>query len=322
MVAAPMDTFEAPLMVEDSDRDPAMPGTAMQLRRGRPAAFAPARRPFRAPAPVRAPAPAFALPTPGGRIADAIEAALFPRLVMLLGDRSAAVPQRVDATLASLIDPFAACLIADDEAASANALLRQLHGRGTSLETICLEVMAPAARRLGILWETDDCDFALVTLGLNRLHRLMHELDARPSAIAAPVDPDRVALLAVAQGEQHIFGVAMVGDFLRRAGWEIHDAVGAQCAEITEIVRRMRISVVALSCSTQGGLPGLAGRIAAIREASRNRDIAILVGGLAFEHAPEAAIRVGADAMAHDARAAVFQAERLLAIRQGAMAEV
>ena len=235
------------------------------------------------------------------------------------GLAKAAIAARTDGAIAATVDPFAASLIADDDAVSAHALLTHLRAKGTSFETICLDVMAPAARRLGVMWETDDCDFALVTLGLSRLHRLMRELDAQLAAIAVPVDSGRVAMLAVTPGEQHVFGIGMVGDFLRRAGWEIHDVIGATTAEIAETARSTHFTVAALSCSTPEGLPALAGRITGIRGWSRNRDIAVLVGGLAFD-APEAAIRVGADAMARDARDAVFQAERLLAVSQAALA--
>jgi methanogenic corrinoid protein MtbC1 len=313
MVMAPMDAFEEPRAGEEADGQPAEDAGTAPLRRDRLAPFAAARRAGRGSA---AETP---VSTPGGRVADAIEAALLPRLVLLHGGRGK-TDAGIDAALAALIDPFAACLIADDEAASATALLRDLRGKGTSFETICLDVMAPAARRLGAMWTTDDCDFTLVTLGLSRLHRLMRELDAQLAAIALPVDPGRVALLAVAPGEQHVFGLVMVGDFLRRAGWEIHDLIGASTAEIAATARSTRATIAALSCSMEAQLPALAGRISGIRGQSRNRDIAILVGGLAFSDAPEAAIRVGADAMARDARDAVFQAERLLAVNRAEMA--
>lgn len=300
MVCEPMDTYEQPQAAEETDGNGTEAGAARRTQRRAGEAFEPPRRQAAQPA------------APGSRVATAIEAALVPRLVMLHGGRAGASRDGEDAVILAAIEPFTAALTVDDEAVAARGLLQHLLGRGTSFETICLGVMAPAARRLGAMWETDDCDFALVTLGLSRLQRLMRELDARIAAKAVPIDPGRVALLAVTPGEQHVLGIAMIGDFLRRAGWEIHDAVGASSAEIAQTVGRSWFCIAALSCGAPQGLGPLSARITAIRSRSRNRGIGVLVGGLAFLDNPEAAIRVGADAMAQDARAAVFQAERLL----------
>jgi methanogenic corrinoid protein MtbC1 len=296
-----MDAFEQPALAEETNSTSAHGNCAEGRRRPRRM-----EEPFSSR--IRGAGPA----APGLRVAAAIEAALLPRLVMVHGARDAGVTPLADAAVAALVEPFTTALMVDDEAASARGLLQHLRDGGAGFETICLDVMAPAARRLGMMWEADDCDFALVTLGLSRLHRLMRELDARFTATAIPMDPGRVAILAVTPGEQHVFGLAMVGDFLRRAGWEIHDSIGASNAEILDAVRRTRFSVAALSCSTPQGLEGLAARIGVLRAASRNRDLGVLVGGLVFVDNPGVVIRVGADAMAQDARAAVRQAERLL----------
>lgn len=319
MVDAPMDAFEQPQTAEETDVT-GVPGDMIAAHRTRRATGS-TSRPSQGTGDVARPArdngaphmPLPDRPTPGGRIADAIEAALLPRLVMLHGGREAAFPDRDDAAPDAAVAAFTASLTANDDAMSAMALLQQMRADGSSFETLCLALMAPAARRLGAMWETDECDFALVTLGLSRLQRLMHEMDAQIAAAVVPVDPGRVAILAVAPGEQHVFGIAMVGDFLRRAGWEVHDAVGASSAEIADAVRHTWFSVAALSCSSEAGLESLAGRVTTLRARSRNRAVGILVGGRVFDGHPEAAIRIGADATAQDAWAAVWQAERLLA---------
>lgn len=314
MVELPMDAFEQPRAGTGTERQAEDSVDHAYARDGRPTLFTAVHHDAPGAAPSRSAS------SPGGRVADAIEAALVPRLVMLHGGRSAAPAVRTDAALAAIVAPFAASLIADDDSRSAHALLRQLRSDGASFDAICLDVMAPAARQLGAMWETDDCDFALVTLGLSRLHRLMREMDALLAAAVVPLDLGRVAMLAATPGEQHVFGLAMVGDFLRRAGWEVHDLIGATSAEITQMARSTCFTVAALSCSATAGLPALAGRITGIRGAARNREVAIMVGGLAFIDAPDAIIRVGADAMARDARDAVFQAERLLAVSRAALA--
>lgn len=41
--------------------------------------------------------------------------------------------------------------------------------RGVGIDAIFVDLLAPAARRLGVLWEEDLCDFLDVTIGLWRL---------------------------------------------------------------------------------------------------------------------------------------------------------
>jgi hypothetical protein len=49
----------------------------------------------------------------------------------------------------------------------AAALLEEVDAfiaKGASVETICLDLLAPAARRLGEMWDNDECDFLDVTM--------------------------------------------------------------------------------------------------------------------------------------------------------------
>lgn len=304
MVAEPMDAFEPQQLTEDTAGDTAvlnLPPELPGFRHG----------PDAAPQ-AKGSQGAHAVP-PGSRLAEAIEAALVPRLVLAHGAPRGPALRTADPVLLAETDGFAALLIAGDDAGGAMAMLHRLRTAGTSVETLCLDMLAPAARRLGALWEQDDCDFATVTLGLSRLHRALHELSPDHATATLPPDPRRTAVLAVTPGEQHVFGLAMVGEFLRRAGWDVSDAIGASQAELKQVMRRGWFAVAALSASREGSLDPLAATITAIRAASRHRGIAVLVGGNPFTDQPGNAICVGADATASDARTAVTQAERLLA---------
>jgi hypothetical protein len=46
------------------------------------------------------------------------------------------------------------------------AILRSLAERGATAHELCLDLLAPAARRLGEMWNTDCCDFTDVTIAL------------------------------------------------------------------------------------------------------------------------------------------------------------
>jgi hypothetical protein len=113
-----------------------------------------------------------------------------------------------------------AALVADSECACA-ALLEAVQARGVELGLIYTELLAPAARRLGMMWEDDTADFATVTVGLGRLQRLLRQLSpAFGSEVQHPPHGRRI-VLTQPDTEQHIFGLSMVAEFFRRDGWDV-----------------------------------------------------------------------------------------------------
>ena len=98
-------------------------------------------------------------------------------------------------------------------------------------EQICLNLLAPAARRLGELWKSDACDFIDVSVGLRRLHAILSqwgaEQDFAPSPSAA-----RRALFATVPGDGHLFGIAILERFFAADGWEILPAGTRDCTSL------------------------------------------------------------------------------------------
>lgn len=193
--------------------------------------------------------------------------------------------------------------------------------RGTEAEALCLDLLAPAARRMGELWGEDRCDFMAVTEGVWRLRQALRTIDL---AATSKLVPDPVmrgpagrpehrhrVLLAPVHGEQHCFGIEMVAAFFRWDGWDVRG--GALLSEDpAAVVARERFDVVGLSLAAADDLPALTAAIQAIRKASCNPGIVVLVGGQAFVQRPDLALEVGADATATDARQAVLLAKALL----------
>jgi methanogenic corrinoid protein MtbC1 len=254
------------------------------------------------------------------QLVQTIETDIVPRLLMAhpTGDGEALPHQKADTARPlgqAEIAAFTAMVLVQD-VPSLLAVVDEYREGGVPLERIYLDLLAPTARRLGRMWEEDECDFATVTLGLHHLHGLLHA--CRPAfALEAP-EPGRCALLSPAPGEQHVFGLAIVGEFLRHAGWEVTDAMAGSRRELADLVGARWFTVVGLTASSEGLLDSLTGCIRAIRKASCNPAIGILVGGRIFSDRPELVALVGADAAAGDGRAAVQQAERLRAHMAGA----
>jgi methanogenic corrinoid protein MtbC1 len=252
-----------------------------------------------------------------GALLRAIEAQIIPRLV--LAHPAAAAAPAASAAPAERPRPSGAQVVEftdiilrgrTDEAAS---FMRALQGQGVSIESLYLELLAPAARHLGLLWETERSDFVEVTIALHRLQELAHKFSAEFSGDreAATTAGPR-ALCVALPGEQHVFGAQLVGEFLRRARWDVWDAPGATEPDILSLAGREWFTLVGVSISTAEQLDQLAGMVRRLRRASLNPDLRVMVGGLPFEDQPERAALVGADATARDGRDAVAKANKLL----------
>ncbi|CAL8977120.1 hypothetical protein RHODGE_RHODGE_00388 [Rhodoplanes serenus] len=197
--------------------------------------------------------------------------------------------------------------------AGALAFVEAVLARGLPVERIYLDVLAPTARRLGDLWTDDVCDFTQVTLGLWRLHRVLREFSAAFGSEVEHAQEGLPVLLVPVPGEQHTFGLAMVAEFFRRAGWLVWDAPMTGRHDLATMVRSEWFAVVGLSLSCESRLETLASCIQTIRRESCNRSIGVLVGGRVFVEHPDYVARVGADAAAVDARQAPIQAQNLVA---------
>jgi methanogenic corrinoid protein MtbC1 len=245
-----------------------------------------------------------------------IEGEVIPRLI--LAHRAVPDGNRCD-DLASPLRPGSAAvvelarIILRGSKVEALAYLRGLQTLGMSTETIYLELLAPVARHFGVLWEDERSDFVEVTLGLQKLQDLAHQLsEANLDTPASRSKAGRRALFVALPGEQHVFGAQLVGEFLRRAGWDVWDAPGADEADILSLVGKEWFAVVGFSISTASQLPALTTLIRKVRRVSLNRDVRIMAGGLPFVGHPERVGKVGADATAIDGRDAVERAEHLL----------
>ena len=193
---------------------------------------------------------------------------------------------------------------------TAKQYFERLRTRGHSFETLFEEFLAPTARYLGQLWCDDLCDFVDVTIGVARLQQIMAMFGA--VAELPVVDIERRALLLSIPGEQHLFGIDFVARAMRSAGWDVALVAAHSLDEVADLVSREWFGVVGMTLGANRGLQDLAQTIATVRRASQNAKVSIMVGGHAFLDNPQAAVQIGADAVADDAIAAVVLAKKLL----------
>ena len=195
---------------------------------------------------------------------------------------------------------------------AAIAYVEAMRERGAGAEAIYLDLLAPAARRLGVMWEEDTCDFTEVTVGLWRLQNAMRELS--PSFLdqrTSRTDGPRILLVPL-PGESHTFGLSMVHEFFRRAGWNAWSGPIESSAELAAMVQAERVDVVGFSLACDERLETVYQEIRNIRRASRNPGLNVMVGGPPFVANPLLAAELGADGTATDGRQAVAQAQALV----------
>ena len=247
-------------------------------------------------------------------LARAIETLVIPRMVQAHRDSAAtgfAAASSSGVLTTESVQEFAR-LILTNEVPTATACLAAMRARGAALETLYLDLLAPVARYLGELWKEDLCDFTQVTTGLWRLQQVLREFGASFHHEVVNLDPSRHALLVPAPGEQHTFGLVMVAEFFRRAGWGVWSGTPESMSDLLAMVRGEWFAVVGFSVACGNRLEALAAGIRQVRRASRNRRIGIMVGGPLFAEQPNLVSEVGADATASDGRQAVLNAAALL----------
>ncbi len=246
------------------------------------------------------------------RIVRTIEADIIPRLVRSHRPEPEAPPAPAPVALDETeIGRFVQLVLAPGDGGWMDTIAL-LRARGLSVEALYLDLLGPAARELGRLWEEDLVMFSDVTVAVGRLHRIMRTLSpAFGSEVDVPADGRRVLLLP-APGEQHTFGLSMVAEFFRRAGWDVVCELDSRSVDPVSLVRNEWFDVIGISVGVAARLDWLKSGIAAVRHGSRNRAIGVMLGGPVFAADPELPGHLGADATATDARNAPVLAERLL----------
>jgi methanogenic corrinoid protein MtbC1 len=252
--------------------------------------------------------------TPGHGLISMVESEIIPRL--LLAHRSGFVPPPPIVDPDGLLGPettetfarMAVCREPDSLIAFVGGLLQA----GVSLDTIYTELLVPAARRLGDYWDEDTASFTDVTIGLGRLQQVVRALGWKTPSAHDNARLGRSAFFALGPGEQHMFGLFIVEDFFRRAGWRTWIETAATSLEIIETVRGHWFDMFGMSLSVDTHIDDVAQTIRAVRAASRNPNLFVMVGGRVFLDQPELLARVAADAMASSGGEALLIANHAL----------
>lgn len=241
----------------------------------------------------------------------AVQAQVIPQLLQRPALRSAMPTAPIDAHVKRL-----AALALQATSHEVVDFVTGLMENGFDAERLYLELLTPTAVLLGEFWAEDFCTFADVTIGMGHLQTAMRSLHPAFFDAAEPVGPGALrAVLMPLPGEQHTFGLSMLSAFFTRAGWNTWSGQVADAAELDAMIRRDWIDLIGFSLSHDALLDAARVHIAAIRTASRNPGIVIMVGGLPFAENATLATDIGADGTATDGASAVARASALLTRR-------
>lgn len=193
---------------------------------------------------------------------------------------------------------------------------------GSSVETIYVDLLAPAARRLGEYWDKDSVDFVDVTMGLWRVQEILRELTLRIPPSFEPGQGQRSALFSTMPGEQHSLGTLMVAECFQRAGWDADVLMEPTRSELTGKFANRHYDLIGLTISNDCPTTTISSLVKGIRAVSTNPDIRIMLGGRVINEQPELARICGSDGTASDAASAVALANSLVPIRANAFEQL
>jgi excisionase family DNA binding protein len=181
-------------------------------------------------------------------------------------------------------------LVASDEAGAWDVLEEAL-ASGMEPDQVLLELVGPALRSIGTLWEQGRLSVADEHRASSVAARLISRLGAR---FARRGHKRGTVILAAAPGDLHGFPVSIAANLLRWRGFDVVE-LGADTpsdALAETAVGEPDLVAVGIAC-TAGGSPQAARRaIAALRKSVPN--VPVLIGGAAVADAAHAR-RLGAD---------------------------
>lgn len=243
-----------------------------------------------------------------------IKGEILPRLMLLHSAEGELGPELSSNSITDEeVDEFVQ-IVLNEGTTFSGGYVAQIMARGVRAESIFTDLLSPVARKLGELWEEDICTFSDVTVALCRLHQILREysVENTPYRPMPNTESSGRVLLSNAEGEQHVFGLLLVAEFLRRDHWRVWCEPGLDNQALGDLVAAKPFDVVGLSATHTESVDRLPRQINNLRARSCNPNLKIIVGGGALVAQPLRVAEVGADGYAPDAETASAICSQLL----------
>lgn len=185
--------------------------------------------------------------------------------------------------------------VLEGNVAQAIALVTGAAGGDFSPQAVYTDILLPAQREIGRLWHAGEISIAEEHMVTSATQRAMAVIASQ--AEAAPANGRTVVVAAVA-GNVHDVGPRALADMYQLAGWRVL-FVGADVPmhDLPNLLTFFQADLLMLGATLTTHVARVEQSIAAIRERCE-RPVKIVVGGAAFDEAPDLAAKVGADGYA------------------------
>lgn len=209
-----------------------------------------------------------------------------------------------------LFAPYLAAQLAGDRGAALRLVVDQGLDAGVSVPVLQLDILQPAQREIGRLWQENRISVAQEHVATSISQLVLSHLYTRLPREQAN---GRRAMVACVEGERHDMGARMGADFLEMAGFDVR-FLGADVPtrSLLEMIEVEQPDVLGLSVALSFNVPSLERTVAAVRSAY-GTGLPILVGGHVAAWLPELRDKLEVQAVGMDAGKLVVGARELLA---------
>lgn len=191
---------------------------------------------------------------------------------------------------------------------AALALVQSALREGMNVPELHLQVVQPAQREIGRLWQENRISVAQEHLATSISQVVVSMLYQHLPREAAN---GRSALVACVEGEHHDMGGRMGADFLEMAGFGVrYLGANVSASSVVQEVAAMKPDVLGLSATMSFCLPGLIRTVNAVREAAPG--LPILLGGQLTDFHPELPSTLKLQAIGGDAQRLATKCRELL----------
>ncbi|HXM53849.1 MAG TPA: cobalamin B12-binding domain-containing protein [Candidatus Dormibacteraeota bacterium] len=180
-----------------------------------------------------------------------------------------------------------------------------LRATGSRL-AVFADILHPAQERLAELWYSSRVGHADEARAAGAVLAITRRLP--PTPVPAPVPHGSGCILTALPTERHTLGLEMLRAALEDDGWAVDMVLGDELEGLLDHVGAFRPRFVGV---TAGWLEA-ASPMAALIEAVHGLGVPVLVGGQAFNRAPDLWRRLEADGWGPDLRVALVLARRAL----------
>jgi MerR family transcriptional regulator, light-induced transcriptional regulator len=214
-----------------------------------------------------APTPArdgYGLPSSGDRHDTAVQR-LADQVVLRLADRLHPEPGHLRDLVT--LNAFVAALLDGDDTLSLTMARAVMDGQA-SRKTVYFGTLAPAALRLGDMWERDEISFLQLSMASGRIFSILRTLRRELAGRASPLRGGALALFGSVPGEEHTLGVTMAADLFREAGWQVDLRAGVTHDILIAAAESSPYAVIGLSAGHPSSVPALTRLVGALRQAA------------------------------------------------------